>query len=151
MLTLKRRGTTRSESSRQIWDARTLESRSTWRQELPDDVGEEFLRLCWKNPELANDLESFEFDGHALPKLAAFSKGVRRNLVLAHPPSPLRPHHFRAVARRLARVCRQGFWRSVSRAPVPCRCGGPVPPFESARGEPAQPPQAGSAALVRER
>ncbi len=82
MLTLKRRGTTRLEPSRQIWDARGLESRSTWKQELPNDVGEEFLHLCWKNPELATDLESFEFDGHALPNLAAFSRKVRRNLVL---------------------------------------------------------------------
>ena len=82
MLTFKRRGKTRSDQSRQIWDARALESRSTWKQELPAEVGEEVLRLCWKNPELTTDLESFQFDGAALPRLAAFSKKVRRNLIL---------------------------------------------------------------------
>lgn len=113
MLTFKWRGTTRLEPSHQVWDARDLESRSTWKQELPDDVGEEFLRLCWQNPEQASDLEAYEFDAGVLPKLAAFARKVRRNLVLGDGIHLLKGLHQLALTAEEQRLFYVAFGRAM--------------------------------------
>ena len=66
----------------QVWDAPTLLSRDTWRQELPDPVGAEFRALCSAQPQRAQAMDSFEFDPLELPALAAFSREVRRSLLI---------------------------------------------------------------------
>ena len=66
-------------TSPQVWDARALAARSTWRRSLPDAVAEE-LRSFLRSQPTAVDLDSFELDRRTLPLLAAFGDELREQL-----------------------------------------------------------------------
>ena len=76
-------GRTESEiESRQVWDARGLARRSSWRITLPADVAGEFGNFCRWHPDRVADADAFEFDPADLPRLCAFAAGVRANLLV---------------------------------------------------------------------